>query len=308
MNDLREAKKYFDEGLEHYNKGEYEKALQYYKKALTVFEKVLGIEDSDTLATYNNIAGVYQAKGEYEKALEYYKKAFDAKSKNEKNIADFIFAYIDIINKNNEFNLDYIVNKLLENNNLWENEIYKNNDIKKLSNELIFNPYKSDRRNITINLGNLDEYEDFNYCEGLSFANINKDDYKKVENNIGYLLKEIFNIINKLEDKDIQYVYKALGNIKYLIKNSSWENEQELRILKILKYDYCVTDDDERKYAYKHYFTVIRDSALERIILGSEITDVDSVAEKLREDIKNQSKKDKRYEGINVSVSEHKTN
>ena len=55
--------------------GDYEKALEYYDKALKVRERVLGSGHPSTATTYNNMAGVYQAQGDYEKALEYYEKA-----------------------------------------------------------------------------------------------------------------------------------------------------------------------------------------------------------------------------------------
>ena len=41
--------------------GDYEKALEYYLKALSVKEKALDTEYPDTAVTYNNIASVYKA-------------------------------------------------------------------------------------------------------------------------------------------------------------------------------------------------------------------------------------------------------
>ena len=61
--------------LIYYAQGEYEKALEYYGKALAIRERVLGTEHPDTATTYNNMAGVYEDQGDYEKALEYYGKA-----------------------------------------------------------------------------------------------------------------------------------------------------------------------------------------------------------------------------------------
>ena len=57
------------------DQGDYEKVLEYNKKALVILESVLGKEHPDTSAVYNNIAGVYRTRGEYEKSLEYYGKA-----------------------------------------------------------------------------------------------------------------------------------------------------------------------------------------------------------------------------------------
>ena len=55
--------------------GDYEKALEYYGKALAIRERVLGTGHPDTAVTYNNMAVVYEDQGDYEKALEYYGKA-----------------------------------------------------------------------------------------------------------------------------------------------------------------------------------------------------------------------------------------
>ena len=62
--------------LVYQEQGEYEKALEYFGKALDVRERVLGSGHPDTAATYNNMAGVYKEQGDYEKALKLYEKAF----------------------------------------------------------------------------------------------------------------------------------------------------------------------------------------------------------------------------------------
>ena len=56
------------------DQSDYEKALEYYGKALAICERVLGLDHPDTATTYNNMAGVYEDQGDYEKALEYYGK------------------------------------------------------------------------------------------------------------------------------------------------------------------------------------------------------------------------------------------
>ena len=55
--------------------GDYDKALEYYGKALEIWESKLGKDHPSTAPTYNNIAGVHYAKGDYDKALEYFWKA-----------------------------------------------------------------------------------------------------------------------------------------------------------------------------------------------------------------------------------------
>ena len=56
-------------------KGEYDKALDYYKIAMVNCESDLGKDHPYTATTYNNIAGVFRTQGEYEKAMEYYERA-----------------------------------------------------------------------------------------------------------------------------------------------------------------------------------------------------------------------------------------
>ncbi len=56
-------------------KGKYDKAIEYYEKALESGLKAFG-EDHPDVATYrNNLGSAWKAKGEYGKAIEYYEKA-----------------------------------------------------------------------------------------------------------------------------------------------------------------------------------------------------------------------------------------
>lgn len=58
------------------NLGEYEKALEYYMKALAIREKVLGREHPDTATTYNNIGVLYYYMQDYVEAKQYLQKAY----------------------------------------------------------------------------------------------------------------------------------------------------------------------------------------------------------------------------------------
>ena len=76
---------------------QYEKALEYYLKALEIDENVLGKEHPDTANSYNNIGAVYDNKGEYEKGLEYYLKALEIREKAlGKEHPDTATSYINI--------------------------------------------------------------------------------------------------------------------------------------------------------------------------------------------------------------------
>ncbi|CAF3631419.1 unnamed protein product [Rotaria sp. Silwood1] len=62
-------------GIVHNEKGEYDKALEYYEKALQIRIQSFPPNHPSLAPTYSNIGSVYNDKGEYDKALEYYKKA-----------------------------------------------------------------------------------------------------------------------------------------------------------------------------------------------------------------------------------------
>ena len=62
-------------GMAYYSEGEYDRAIEYYQKALKIDLKKLGPEHPDTAIRYNNIGTGYYSKGEYDRAIEYYQKA-----------------------------------------------------------------------------------------------------------------------------------------------------------------------------------------------------------------------------------------
>jgi tetratricopeptide (TPR) repeat protein len=61
--------------------GDYEAALQWYKKALLINEKVLGMEHPDIATTNDDIARVYYAQGYYPDALAWYHQALNIREK-----------------------------------------------------------------------------------------------------------------------------------------------------------------------------------------------------------------------------------
>ena len=65
-------------GTTYHYAGEYTKALEYYSMAISIFEKVYGVNYPDT---YNNIGLLYAELGDYEKALEYLFKALAVRKK-----------------------------------------------------------------------------------------------------------------------------------------------------------------------------------------------------------------------------------
>ena len=59
----------------HHKKGEHDKALEHYQKALAIILKQLGPKHPSVATSYNNIGMGHDNEGEYDKALEYYKKS-----------------------------------------------------------------------------------------------------------------------------------------------------------------------------------------------------------------------------------------
>jgi len=57
------------------NQGQYEKALEFYERALAGRQKALGVDHPDTLTTVNNMASIFGNQGQYEKALKLYQQA-----------------------------------------------------------------------------------------------------------------------------------------------------------------------------------------------------------------------------------------
>ena len=70
-----QADKYFTIVQTAYKKGDYDKSLKFYQKALDIYISTLGVNHSLTVTSYNNIGSAWESKGEYDKAIEFYNKA-----------------------------------------------------------------------------------------------------------------------------------------------------------------------------------------------------------------------------------------
>ena len=71
------AGSYGNIGLVYRNLGDYNKALDYYFKALEIRKDVLGEKHPNTAGTYGNIGVVYHNLEDYDKVLEFYNKALE---------------------------------------------------------------------------------------------------------------------------------------------------------------------------------------------------------------------------------------
>jgi tetratricopeptide (TPR) repeat protein len=68
-------------GMVYIEKGDYNKALEYYNKALNIQVSLLGNEDANIATSYKNIGAAYYRKGAFNKALEYHSKALYIREK-----------------------------------------------------------------------------------------------------------------------------------------------------------------------------------------------------------------------------------
>jgi tetratricopeptide (TPR) repeat protein len=57
------------------SKGEYDKAIEYYEKALQINVRAFGDQHPNLAVDYRSLGGAWSSKGEYDKAIEYYEKA-----------------------------------------------------------------------------------------------------------------------------------------------------------------------------------------------------------------------------------------
>ena len=64
-------------GLAYENKGDYDKAIEYFQKSLKINLKKLGSEHPNVALNYNNLGFACDGKGDYDEAIEYYKKSLE---------------------------------------------------------------------------------------------------------------------------------------------------------------------------------------------------------------------------------------
>ncbi|MCL2532461.1 MAG: tetratricopeptide repeat protein [Oscillospiraceae bacterium] len=87
------------------DQGNFDEALEYYQKALSIFE-TLGKNRLVTAMTYNNTAVVYENQGKLDEALDYYKKAlpiFEALGKNHPLTAGIYNNFGEVCRKQGKF-------------------------------------------------------------------------------------------------------------------------------------------------------------------------------------------------------------
>jgi len=83
---------YFQLGIIYEHQGQYDKAIEYYENALSIFLEKLGERHPSVATTYNNLALVYGNQGQYDKATEYYENALS-------NLLEKLGKFKDLKNK-----------------------------------------------------------------------------------------------------------------------------------------------------------------------------------------------------------------
>jgi tetratricopeptide (TPR) repeat protein len=68
------AQTYNNLGIVYWQKGEWDKAIEFYQKSLVIYEKVGDVHGM--AKTWQGLGNVYQQKGEWDKAIEFYQNAF----------------------------------------------------------------------------------------------------------------------------------------------------------------------------------------------------------------------------------------
>lgn len=214
----------------------------------------------DSLTMYR-LYGKYDNKEGTGCCLVFDKSFFDTSFNNLNNSILFSFSY----DKNNYSNIEFYNEQTLP---LYFVLYYNSKN-----NEIIFNPCESDHDNIIIDLNK--EYDVWSY---------DKKVYDKLKNNIGYIFNSIFKIIKKFNSEELSLSYQLLMNIQYLIKDSSFIEEQEMRIIQLVEYgSNPLHIDDDMKRSYKNYLYIFDNKSLKEVILAPKVDDADFLVEKFND-------------------------
>ena len=131
-------------------------------------------------------------------------------------------------------------------------------------NEIVFNPCESDYDNLIIDLNK--EYTVWN--ERSRFY----DNYS------------MFRVIKEFNSDELSLAYQLLMNMQYLIKDSSFVEEQEMRIIQLVEYgSNPLHIDDNMKRSYKNYLYIFDNKALKEVILAPKVEDADFLLEKFND-------------------------
>ena len=214
----------------------------------------------DSLTMYR-LYGKYDNKEGTGCCLVFDKSFFDTSFNNLDSSILFSFSY----DKNNYSNIEFYNEQTLP---LYFVLYYNSKN-----NEIIFNPCESNYENLIIDLNK--DYDIWN--EGKLF-------YDKLKNNIGYTFNSMFKTIKKFTSEELALAYQLLMNIQYLIKDSSFVEEQEMRIIQLIEYGSNPLHIDEKmKRSYKNYLYIFDNKSLKEVILAPKVIDADFLVEKFND-------------------------
>ena len=185
--------------------------------------------------------------------------------------------------------LQLIYNKSYYNNRGNKLPLYFMLYYDKDKNELIYNPTNSVYENKRIKLNELN--------------NINFLYDNNIDGNIGIIFNKIFDTIKELKsNEELEIAYKLLINIRYLIKHSSFFEEQELRIIQLVKNDGGnVLFDKDINRLYLNYETPIFErDYLKKVIIGPKVEEAIS----LKEVYQHLIMKNKSNKNIDIEISD----
>ena len=94
----------------------------------------------------------------------------------------------------------------------------------------------------------------------------------------------MFRVIKEFNSDELSLAYQLLMNMQYLIKDSSFVEEQEMRIIQLVEYgSNPLHIDDNMKRSYKNYLYIFDNKALKEVILAPKVEDADFLLEKFND-------------------------
>ena len=174
-------------------------------------------------------------------------------------------------------------------------------------NKLIFSSEDSKYKNIIIDLKNMKNLKNKDRFKKNKITLKNKKEIiEYIFSNIYYYAKELD---KKIKDKNLknEIFSNLFENIKYLIKDEAFFEEQELRILITTNYEGReIKIDNYNKRLYINYMKLFdeNDNYINEIILGSKVENAESIVEYIKKVLSNKySKEIINNKDIKVSIS-----
>ena len=216
--------------------------------------------------------------------------------------------HVDLFNNlNNVDNDKYLNNDLEEQDDNAKKNLYWILYYNEKENQLIFNPNNSKYENIIINLDNIEELKNEYEAKKCKITlNDKKEIIEYIFSNIYFYTKKLDKEIKNKELK-IEIFSNLFENIKYIIKDESFFEEQELRMLTTRNYeDKYIEIDNDNKRLYINYLKLFdeNNNYINEIILGSKVENAESMVEYIKKVLNDKYEKEGiKKKDIKVSIS-----